>query len=52
MTAMLIGPDPIFHLSLVPPRSEWLFEVRPVLVRWSQLGPTEQTADKKASPTD
>lgn len=52
MTATLIGPDPIFRRCLVPPRSEWLFEVRPVLVRWSQLGATEQTADEEASTAD
>lgn len=43
MTAMLIRPDPVFHLCLDPAQSEWLFEVRPGLSdEVNELRPNKQ----------
>lgn len=49
MTAMLIRPDPVFHLSLGPAQSEWLFEVRPGLSdEVNELRPNKQKTSKRS----
>lgn len=45
MTAMLIRPDPVFHLCLRPAQSEWLFQVRPGCHM-------EETSQDKTSATE
>lgn len=46
MTAMLIRPDPVFHLCLGPAQSEWLFEVRPGFSdEVNELGPNKKQED-------